>query len=287
LDLSFIIATYQPQSELRKCLDSLYTALDATSSPLTFETIIVDNSEREVDWSRIRNQFSNLTLIENSTNLGLSRANNLGAKQALGRVLVFLNPDVIIHSGSIETLLADLEQHPQAGILAPKVLNPDGTLQYSCRRYPTVWSGLFNRYSFLSNLMPSNRHTVHYLMKDYDHETPRDVEWVSGCFMMIRKEMFFQVGMFDEQFFLFIEDIDLCKRVHEAGFQVMYQPNAVITHQIQSSNGKLPSRIIIKRHLGMSYYQKKYMPFNRFVHMVLDAGIMLRCCGQLIFNRLK
>ncbi len=257
------------------------------STSCEFETLIIDNSERKVDWSPIRDRFPQVCITENKANIGLARANNLAAWKARGKDLVFLNPDVTLHPGTVEVLLSHLKETPQTGVCAPKVLNPDGSLQYSCRRFPTVWSGLFNRYSFLSNWIPNNRFTVDYLMKDFDHETPRNVDWVSGCFMMIPKDVFSTVGGFDEQFFLFIEDIDICKRIHDAGYDVMYLPQAVITHQIQSSNSKLPSQIIIKRHQGMSYYQKKYMAFNKLVHWILDAGIMLRCCSQLLFNRLK
>ncbi len=283
MDLSIIIVNYHQSSELVQCLNSLEKAVGDYSA----EVFVVNNSPEDKGLPQVLNRFSQVYLIGNPQNAGFSRANNQAAKMAQGDYFLFLNPDSVLEKDSISGLLDFIKKHTQIGILAPKVLNSDGTLQYSCRRYPSIWTGLFNRYSLLSNIFPNNPLTRKYLMKDFDHTSVKQVDWVSGCCMLMPKEIFQKVTGFDEKFFLFNEDVDICKRVTEAGFRVVYYPKTFIYHHISSSGQKMSPGLIIKRHLGMSYYQKKHMGNSIVTRLSLDFFISLRCASQLLLNVFK
>ncbi len=248
------------------------------------EILIIDNSDTDSGIPIVREMFPEIQLVRNADNIGFARACNQAAKQAKGRHLLFINPDVELDSHTLTSLTEYLDQHPKAGAVGPKVLNPDGSRQYSCRRFPTVWSGLFNRYSQLTRLFPNNRFSRHYLMSDMDHETTQTVDWLSGCCLMVKRDVFEKAGMFDEFYFLFIEDVDLCRSIGQLGFEVVYHPETSIVHQISSSNHFVPFGSIIKRHQGMSYYYRKYKEGNLLSRAILDSLIALRCCFQLMLN---
>ena len=206
---------------------------------------------------------------------------------AKGDFLLLINPDTILKERAIETMLDYLRFEPSVGIVGPKVLNPNGTIQYSCRRFPTIWSGLFNRYSLLTRLFPNNRYSRNYLMLDYDHNSTCAVDWVSGCCIMTPSQIFKKTNGFDENYFLFIEDIDLCQTMKKEGYRVDYFPDAQVFHKVSSSNARIAPQTIIKRHRGMIYYYKKHNKTNLFEQWVVSSMVMIRCFFQLFFNIFK
>jgi len=226
-------------------------------------------------------------LIKNSKNVGFARANNQGAKIAEGNFLLFINPDTIVIDDAIESMLGYIRSDSSIGILGPKVLNSDQTVQYSCRKFPTVWSGLFNRYSLATRLFPNNRYSRDYLMLDYDHNSIRSVDWISGCCMMMSKPTFKKANGFDENYFLFIEDIDLCQVIKKRGLQVVYFPKVKIFHKISSSNARSTPQAIIKRHQGMIYYHHKYCGTNFVAQCLINSVIIVRCFFQILLNTIK
>ena len=283
VDLSFIIVNYFNSRTLAESLDSIYK----TVSGLKFEVMVVNNSRQDRELPGIEANFPQARFIHNTHNVGFARANNQAARMAVGTTLVFMNPDSVLTPGCMGEMFAYLQSHPEVGVLGPKVLNLDGSIQFSCRAFPTVWSGLFNRYSLLTRLFPNNRFSRQYLMTDFDHNEIRTVDWVSGCFMMIAKHVFQDVGEFDENFFLFIEDIDLCQAMKNKGYRVVYYPPATIFHHVTSSNGKTAAGTIIKRHRGMSYYNQKHRQGNVFSRSAISILISLRCLSQLALNLFK
>ncbi len=245
---------------------------------------MIDNSHWDSGLPIVGKRFPGIRLTFNSENIGFARANNQAVRETSGRYLFFVNPDVVLQPETTKTLVDFLEANPHVGAVAPKVLNPDGTLQHSCRRFPTAWSGLFNRYSLLTRLFPNNRFSRDYLMTDFDHASTRQVDWLSGCCLMVSREAFMKVGMFDETYFLFIEDVDLCQTIGRSGYEVVYHPETQVTHRISSSNHRVPYKAIIKRHQGMSYYHHKFQKRNKVSQLLLDGLIALRCCSQLMLN---
>ena len=283
VDLSCIIVNYYSSASLKNCLESVYQTL----RKISFEVIIVDNSQNDPGMASLKEAYPQVRVIQNATNVGFAKANNQATLSAQGKTLLFLNPDTILADQSIEDMVAHLESNPDIGALGPKVLNTDGSLQYSCRRFPTLMTGFFNRYSLLSRWFPDNPYTVQYLMKDYNHDENREVDWLSGCCLMVPRAVFEKAGGFDEHYFLFNEDIDLCRAIGQNGFKVMYFPLAKITHHVSTSNSKVPARIIIKRHRGMKHYYGKHHDKNPLTKIIVHTAITLRCLTQLAFNIFK
>ena len=249
--------------------------------------IIVDNSKKDLGLESIKGNYPKVQIVDNSNNVGFSKANNQGAKIAQGEFLFILNPDIILEKQASNSMYRYICSHREIGALGPKVLNPDGSLQYSCRRYPTLWTGLFNRYSILSKLFPKNRFTNQYLMLDFDHNETSPVDWLSGCCLMIPKSVFEKVNGFDENYFLFNEDVDLCRMIHKIGKKVIYYPEAKVVHKILTSNAKTTTKLIIQRHLGMMYYFKKHHSKNLLIRGIVNTLISSRCILQLFNNLAK
>ena len=268
---------------LDNCLESVYRTIEK----IQFEVILVDNSSKDDGLEPILKRYTKIQFINNSKNVGFARANNQGAKIASGDFLFFINPDTIMTEGAVESMLDYIRSDSSIGILGPKVLNPDQTIQYSCRKFPTVWSGLFNRYSLMTRLFPKNSYSRDYLMLDYDHNSIRSVDWVSGCCMMVPDSTFKKVNGFDENYFLFIEDVDLCQAIKKKGLRVVYFPNAKIFHKISSSNSRSASQVIIKRHQGMIYYNQKHLKTNFIIRYMINSIIMARCLLQILLNTVK
>ena len=283
MNLSCIIVNYHNSISLKNCLASIYRTLQKIS----FEVIVVDNSQNDPGIESLIEFYPQIQLIQNAVNVGFAKANNQAVKLSQGKTLLFLNPDTILTDQAIEKMVEHLESNPDIGALGPKVLNTDGSLQYSCRRFPNLMTGFFNRYSLLSRWFPNNQYTVQYLMKDFSHNVNQEVNWLSGCCLMIPHAVFKKVAGFDENYFLFNEDVDLCRTIHQNGFKVMYFPSAEITHHISTSNSKVPVEIILKRHRGMKHYYIKHYDKNPLVKILVNIAIILRCLSQLAVNMFK
>ena len=153
-----------------------------------------------------------------------------------------------------------MKENREVGILGPKLLNPDGSLQFSCRRFPTPAAALF-RNTPLGKLFPNNRFTRDYLMSGWSHNEPRDVDWVSGAAFCMRRSLCEQLGGFDERFFMYLEDVDLCYRAKQKGYRITYFPEAIITHAIGRSTDRAAEKMIRQFHRSMLlFYRKHYLP---------------------------
>lgn len=255
-DLSILICSWNTRDDLRACLSSLAAVRDEGS----FEVIVVENNSEDGSGDMVREEFPWVRCLQQYQNLGFTGGNNLALAERQGKHALMLNSDTIVHAGALRELLAAMEARPDVGVFGPKLLNPDGSLQFSCRRFPNPVAALF-RNTPLGKLFPNNRFTREYLMTDWDHSQPREVDWVSGAALLIREEALAEVHGLDPAFFMFCEDIDICWRVWEAGFKVSYWPAAVITHKIGSSTSKAPNRMIVRFHRSMFlFYRKHQLP---------------------------
>jgi len=283
MDLSIIIVSYNGREHLRKCLQSL-----AAHGPgVEHEVIVVDNASQDGSAEMVAAEFPQARLLPLPKNTGFAAGANRGIKDACGEAVVLLNPDSELKEDIFGPMLAYLRDNPDIGILAPKLLDEDGSLQLSCRRFPTFSVALFNRYSLFTRLFPRNRFSARYLLTDWDHSAVAAVDWVSGACLMARRSLFEEIGPLDEGYFMYIEDVDLCQRVHRAGYKVVYFPEAAITHHIGRSSHTLPSRSIIERHRSMWHYYKKYLRRVWLLDIVVAGGIALRCGYLLGLNRAK
>lgn len=282
IDVSVVIVTYNSRNVIGACLESLrrYT------TGVSYDVIVVDNASPDETADLVEREYPWVRLIRRRTNGGLSAAINDGVGATAGRYVMQLNPDVRVESDVLSELARYLEQHPGVGIVAPKLLNDDGSLQLSCRAFPGYSTALFSRYSVLTKLLPGNRYSREYLMADYDHTQERDVDWVSGAALMFPRTLFDRVGGWDAGFFMFNEDVDFCRRAHDAGYRVVYDPAVALYHSIGASESA-SSRLVIERHRSMWRYYRKHLRGNIARDAITAAGIIGRCASVLAASRVR
>jgi hypothetical protein len=277
-DLSVCVVTWNARDDLRRCLQSLF------ESPrnISCEVIVIDNASTDESAKMVADEFPQARLIVNPTNAGFARANNQAIREARGKYVLLLNPDTIVHGEALERLVTWMEQHPDVGAAGPRLLNPDGSLQYSCRAFPTLGAGFF-RQTPLGSLFPGNRFVRQYLMTDWDHTVEREVDWLSGAALMVRRDVLDSVGLLDEGFYMYCEDVDWCYRMRQHGWRVCYVPHAVITHAIGGSSNQCQARMIVERHKSMwRYYLKHHCRgASALLLPVVFAGLAVRAVGAL------
>jgi GT2 family glycosyltransferase len=276
-DCSVIIVNHHSEAALRGCLESL----PSSAHPLALEVILVDNSGTALA-SGALDAYPGARLLETGANVGFARACNLGMAAARGRHLLLLNPDTVAHPGAVATLIGRLDACPEVGVVAARLLDPDGTLQYSCRRFPRALSIFFGRYALLTRLLPGNRFSREYLYLDFDHATAREVDWVSGACLMVRRDVLARVGPLDDGYFLFVEDMDWCRRIRDAGYAVAYVPEALVTHHIGVSRGPAPARVVWERHRSMLRYVRRHFAWSWPLVALAGAGLMARAAILLL-----
>lgn len=224
MDLSIIIVNYKSTKKTLVCLESIY---NSKLDNLSYEVLVVDNDSKDGVETDVKSKYPQVKFIQSGKNLGMGQGNNLGINHSRGNVLVCLNADTILKPNCILTLYDYIMRHSEVGIVAPKLLNTDGTLQYSCFREYNLFTPLYRR-TFLGRF--NKKHLDRFLMKDFDHNAIREVAWVMGSCLVARKEVINKVGMFDDAFFMYFEDTDLCRRMRARGYKVMYNPNAELVH---------------------------------------------------------
>lgn len=282
MDISVVIVSYNGRDLLRRCLTSLYE----NTRGVQFEVIVVDNASQDGTPEMVEAEFTSIRLVRRTTNSGYARAVNEGVSNGHGGAFLILNPDTELTSDALASMYAYLQEHEDIGILAPKLVNGDGSLQLSCRAFPNISTALFNRYSLLTRLFPQNRFSARYLMSDFDHHAISDVDWVSGACWLLSRRVYDEIGPLDEGYFWSIEDVDYCRRVHRAGMRVVYYPDVSIVHHIGGSSATLPNRSIVERHRGMwRYYRTHLRPNNAIARIGIDgivyAGVLARCGAQI------
>lgn len=276
VDVSVVVVSYNS----RRFLPALLASVRAHTAGVAYEAIVVDNASSDGSADLVESEFPWARAVRRESNGGLSEAINAGVAASSGRCIAVLNPDVTFDHDVLTPLASFLAAHADAGVVAPKLLDPDGTLQLSCRAFPDHATALFARYSLLTRLAPGNRFSRRYLMSDFDHARTQDVDWVSGAALMFSRAAFDRVGGWDAGFFLFSEDVDFCKRVHDAGLRVVYYPHVWVSHRIGISR-QAPPRVIVERHRSMWRYYRKHLRRNAVIDAVTAAGIVLRCGAML------
>ncbi len=235
MSLSIIILNYKTKNLVKYCIKGI----KLVGLKLDYEIIVIDNASQDGTPEMIRKEFPEVKLIEVEKNRGYTGGNNLGLKQAKGKYILILNPDIVVLEGAIEKMYEFMENHPKIGLLGPKLINPDKSLQETCYRFPKFITPLYRR-TFLGKFRFAKKHLDHFLMKDYDRKKARKVDWVQGSCLMARNEAIKEVGLFDEKFFAYFEDVDWCRRFSEKNWEVWYLPEAELVHyHEQASAGGL------------------------------------------------
>lgn len=224
--LSICIVNYNATEYLAGCLKSIYTKPPRTG----FEVVLVDNGSRDSSYEQVLKNYPKVRLIKIKKNVGFIRGNNRALKASKGKYLLSLNNDTIVLPGSLDRLVAYGEKHPEVGAFGPKVLNADGTIQHQCKRgTPTPWNTLAYMLQ-LHKLFPGNPKFSGYLLLDVDTDKVQDVASLSGCAMIVRRDVAQKIGYMDPGYIMYGDDIDWSFRVREAGWAVRYVPTAKIIH---------------------------------------------------------
>lgn len=257
-DLSFIIVSWNARKYLVECLSSIRD--DARG--VDYEVIVVDNASTDGSQEAVRALFPEARLIELSSNSGFAAANNTGIRQSTGRYVFLVNSDIRIVPGCVGRVVRYLDKNPGAGLVGPRVLNADGTLQLSCRRAPSLGRNLLAALGF-----ESIRKDLLY----HPHDRTREVDVLSGCFLSARRAAVEEAGLLDERFFFYAEDKDWCKRLKSAGWKIVYLPEAEAIHYGGKSSVNAPLQYYIEMHRANLKYWAKHHGGLKYAYLAIAA----------------
>ncbi len=218
---------YRNTELLRLCLESLYREL--ASAPFAYEVLVADSETIEDTEMLMREEFPQVRFFPFTENVGFKTLFNVSLEEARGRYVFLINSDILINQETIPVLMRYLEEHPDIKLVGPKQINFNGTLQLSCFRYYRLQTILYRR-TWLGRLPFGRKHLDWFMMREYDHASPQAVDWVTGSAMFVERESARRVGPMDDRFFMYMEDVDWCRRFWEHGYRVVYQPAATVYH---------------------------------------------------------
>jgi GT2 family glycosyltransferase len=272
MDLSIIIVNYN----VKEFLQNLLHSINKAAQNISHEVIIVDNGSDDGSVELIQQNFPEVKLIINKENLGFGRANNIAMKQAEGEYFLLLNPDTLLSEDTLQEMMSFLNNRPDAGIAGCKILNPDGTLQLACRRsFPGPWTS-FCKVMGLSNLFPGSKIFAKYNLTYLDENQTYEVDAVSGSFMMMKREAYEKTGGFDQDFFMYGEDLDLCYRIQKEGYEVFYVHSAQIIHYKGESTKRSNIDDTKLFYDAMHLFVKKHFSASFIVEIILQTAIIFR-----------
>ena len=286
MKLSIIIVNYNAGRTLGTCLSSIARE----TKDISYEVILVDNCSTDGSVEVVEKDFPDVKLIRNSENRGFAAANNIAVRNSAGEFILLLNPDTEILDGAIQKTVAFMESNPRVGVAGCKLLYPDRTLQPSVRPFPSV-SGAFLEATFLYLLIPSKKVVRRRGIPNFDSSREAEVDWVIGAYFMMRRSVVERIGLLDEQFWIYGEEIDYCQRAKNAGFETWFIPHAAAVHHYGGMTS-YTLRGIVWIHVGYKLYvHKHYRGARRLLLEYLKyLGIFLRAvlyplAGCLTLNR--
>lgn len=275
LDISVILVSYNTIDMTKKALNDLF----ASVGNLEMEVFMIDNASRDNSAEVLRREYPHITLIENQQNVGFGRANNQALPFIRGRYVLLLNTDAFVESDTLFKTMQYMEAHPKCGMLGVRLLGRDGTLQPSCRYFPTSWNIFLER----TNLKKFFKHTKLIDDMSWDHNSVRNCDWVPGCYALIRKEVIDQVGLFDPRYFLYYEEVDHCFAAKRAGWEVAYFPDSTVVH-VGGESAKQDAAISSKSHQIESLQIESELLFFRKNHGLIGvlAHLLLNSLADFI-----
>lgn len=282
IDISIIIVNRNRSDLLVNCLDSIYNA----SCHYSFETIVVDNASTDDSAQIVERNFKNIKLIKNQTNKGFAAACNQALSVAAGRFVLFLNSDTIVLKNSIDTLSEFLEKNPQAGLCAPKLLNPDGSVQPNTYHF-TTFRSILARYTILKYFGLFKKDRDFYKMRDFHYDRIAEIDRLMGAAMLARKDALEKINNFDEKFFFYFEDADICLRLKNAGFKTYFIPDAQIIHIGGASSKSLgsPQTDMMFYRSMFHYFRKHKGKFSTFLFsLIFKPTAILYYLIEVIIN---
>jgi GT2 family glycosyltransferase len=282
MDISIVIVTWNSEEFIRNCLDSIYLLRDRVRC----EIIVVDNASSDETAKIIREFYPEVNLIENKTNSGYAKANNQGIEQARGRYVLLLNPDTQLLDHSLSSMYEFMEGNPRIGALGPKLLNPDRSTQPSCREFPR-FSTMIWEFTGLSRVFPKSRIFGRWRMGYFAFDQPREVNQPMASCLMLKKETLEQVGFFDDDFSMFFNDVDLCYRIKNAGWEIYFHPDAQVIHHKGGSTRKVKRKMIWLSHLAFYRFFRKHRkgPVNRLLLLFFSIPLLLSVLPRMVLKR--
>lgn len=256
MDISVVIVGWNAKHYLELCLESLVAAPPRRS----MEIIVVDNASTDGSAEMIETRFPHIKLIKSSENLGFAKGNNVAIRQCQGRYIALVNPDVVVFPDCLDALADFLDENPKVGNVGPRVFNPDMTQQSTCRRFPTLWNN-FCSATGLASTFKTSRIFAGEHMWFFPHDRTISVDVLVGCFSMIRREAFSEVGLLDENLFMYGDDVDWCRRAWKAGWQVVFFPGAKAIHDRGKITAPYPVRFAVAQQRSVLYYWRKHHGF--------------------------
>lgn len=263
IDLSVVIVSWNVRGYLAACLDSIATCLDG--SQVRAEILVVDSASSDGTLEMLRAEYPHVRALPQAENVGFTRGNNLGLAAATGRFLMLLNPDTEIIDGALAHMVAYLDANPPVGIVGPHTLNSDGSHQSTRRRFPRLLTAIFES-TWLQALAP-RRILDHYYVRDLADDATGEVDWVQGSALMMRREVYEQIGGLDVGYVMFSEELDFCRRARDAGWRVAYLGSAKIIHH----GGKSTDQAVAARHI---HFQQSKLRYFRKFHGPLAAALL-------------
>lgn len=272
----------------RELLAPLLNSVIETADGLSIELVLVDNGSTDGSVELVRQEFPDVKVIENGANLGFAAANNRGMDESKGRCILLVNTDVVVLPGALRAMWEFLQQDASVGVVGCRVLNPDGSLQLSGKTFPDPVAALYIGLG-IHKILPDNKITNRYYLPIQSYELRQEVDHVSGSCMMINRAATEKVGLFDENFFLYCEDVDWCTRMRAGGFKVFYLPEAQVIHHKGKSSSKESSRMIREYHRSAWYFYRKHYSrsASRLLTAVMFSGIHARKCWLLLLDALS
>jgi GT2 family glycosyltransferase len=274
IDLSILIVNWNTKDYLLQCVESIFQTIRRSS----WEIFVIDNGSVDGSGEAVQKSFPSIRLIENERNLGFAKAMNQGLQQSSGRHALLLNPDARLKEGAIERMLSFMETHSEVGVAGGQLLNEDGSKQNSIANFPSLATELFNK-SLLRWMFPKR-----FPGKERNYFEPIEVDSVIGACMIVRREAMEQVGLMDEDYFLFLEETDWCYRMKKAGWKVYHLPEAEIYH-VQGKSAEAE-----KKRAKVEYYRSRYHFFRKnrgnFKWLFLHIGLVIRLAIELTITTL-
>ena len=288
IDLSVVITTYNSSQYIDECLRALFNEL----SNLNTEIIIVDNNSSDETLEIIQNfiksesvQNVDIRLITNDSNTGYAPANNKGINLSSGEKILLLHPDVFIRKNSIKTMIDYLNSNSDVGMIAPQMRFPGGKIQASCRRFPNYWSVISESLG-LTRVFSKSRFFNSWKMGDFDHKSFREVDQPMAACVIVKRKIIEKTGDMDEQFLMFFNDVDWCKRIKDAGWKIVFNPDAVVEHVLGGSVRQVRSSMILQSHIGFYRYFEKHFrtPWQRGMNQIIGLILFMSALPRVILN---
>lgn len=279
-EISIIIVTHNSAHEIEVCLNSILR----TCPPPTYEIIVIDNNSSDQTVEFIVERWPETKVVAQQTNPGFAKANNQGIVLAQGKFLLFLNPDTIVQPHALSHLVDKMDREPQIGVIAPRLLNVDGSLQSSCREFPRLINNFIGMSEFYRLKWVQN-----YLGKFFPslgpHDVATDVDWVVGACFLVRPAVIDEVGPFDESFFMYSEEMEWQYRIKKGGWRVLFSPEAEVIHLGGASSTRYPVQRIIWQYTSLfRFYKLHYSPLKLFM---LKGLVWLITIPKIIFLQIK